>query len=257
MNILMRTPLVAANWKMHGSREMTVELISAVRAGLSSSWNVEVLICPPNVYLDEAARQLAGSGIALGAQHLNPNPSGAHTGEVCASMLADMGCTYVIVGHSERRALYGDDDAVVAANFVAAQEAGLIPVLCVGESLQERDAGITAKVVSEQTQAVLNVAGIGAFENAVLAYEPVWAIGTGRTASPEQAQEVHRTLRELIAQRDDKIAGGLRILYGGSVKGSNAPALFAMPDIDGGLIGGASLKAPDFLAICEAAGQPA
>ncbi|MDH3590050.1 MAG: triose-phosphate isomerase, partial [Gammaproteobacteria bacterium] len=193
----------------------------------------------------------------LGAQHLNPNPGGAHTGEVSASMLADLGCSHVIVGHSERRAMYGDDDAVVAANFRAAQAAGLVPVLCVGESLEERDAGITAQVVSEQTNAVLDSAGIAAFGAAVLAYEPVWAIGTGRTATPEQAQEVHQTLRELLAARDDKIAGDLQILYGGSVKGSNARALFGMPDIDGGLIGGASLKAPEFLAICEAAGTPA
>ena len=253
----MRKPLVAANWKMHGSREMTRELIAALRDGLSDSWDVEVLICPPYVYIDEASRQLDGSGIALGAQHLNPNAAGAHTGEVSASMLVDLGCSHVIVGHSERRAMYGDDDAVVAANFQAAQEAGLIPVLCVGESLEERDAGITAQVVAEQTSAVLDAAGIEAFGRAVLAYEPVWAIGTGRTASPEQAQEVHKTLRELIAQRDDKIAGGLQILYGGSVKGGNARALFGMPDIDGGLIGGASLKAPDFLTICEAAGTPA
>ncbi|MBT8138011.1 MAG: triose-phosphate isomerase [Gammaproteobacteria bacterium] len=252
----MRKPLVAANWKMHGSREMTRELIGAVRDGLGSSWNVDVLICPPYVYLDEASRQLDGSGIALGAQHLNPNPAGAHTGEVSASMLADLGCSHVIVGHSERRAMYGDDDAVVAANFCAAQDASLTPVLCVGESLEERDAGITNKVVCEQVQAVIDAAGIGAFAGAVLAYEPVWAIGTGRTATPEQAQDVHRILRELLAAEDDKIAGELQILYGGSVKGDNARALFGMPDIDGGLIGGASLKAEEFLAICEAAGTP-
>ena len=241
---------------MHGSREMTRELIGAVRDGLSGSWDLEVLICPPYVYLDEASRQLEGSRISLGAQHLNPNPGGAHTGEVSAAMLADLGCSHVIVGHSERRAMYGDDDAGVAANFQAAQSAGLIPVLCMGESLEERDAGITAQVVGEQTLAVLDAAGIEAFSGAVLAYEPVWAIGTGRTATPDQAQEVHRTLRGLIAERDDKIAAELRILYGGSVKGDNARALFGMPDIDGGLIGGASLKASEFLAICEAAGTP-
>ncbi|MBT8132695.1 MAG: triose-phosphate isomerase [Gammaproteobacteria bacterium] len=253
----MRTPLVAANWKMHGSREMTRELIHAVRDGLSDTWKLEVLICPPYVYLDEASRQLEGSRIFLGGQHLNPNPGGAHTGEVSAPMLADMGCTHVIVGHSERRAMYGDDDAVVAANFQAAQSAGLIPVLCVGESLEERDAGISIKVVQEQATAVIDSAGIEAFGGAVLAYEPVWAIGTGRTASPEQAQEVHQALRALVSERNDKIGDQLRILYGGSVKADNARALFGMPDIDGGLIGGASLKASEFLAICEAAGTAA
>ncbi len=239
---------------MHGTRQMTRDLISGVAEGLDSGWNVEVLICPPFVYIDEASRLLEGTGIALGAQNLNPNPGGAHTGEVSAAMLADLGCSHVIVGHSERRAMYGDDDAVVAANFQAAQDAGLIPVLCVGESLAEREQGITDEVVREQLEAVLEVAGADSFARAVVAYEPVWAIGTGKTATPEQAQDVHRTIRALIAARNDKIAVDLRILYGGSVKGSNARALFGMPDIDGGLIGGASLKAAEFLAICEAAG---
>ncbi len=236
---------------------MTRELIMAIRDGVDDSWDTEILICPPYVYLDEASRQLDGSGIALGAQHLNPNPGGAHTGEVSAPMLADLGCTHVIVGHSERRAMYGDDDAVVAANFQAAQAAGLIPVLCVGETLEEREAGTTGVVVAEQVEAVTAAAGIEAFDKAVLAYEPVWAIGTGLTATPEQAQEVHAGLRGLLAKMSDKIASDLRILYGGSVKGANARALFGMPDIDGGLIGGASLEASEFLAICEAAGTPA
>ncbi|MBT8145178.1 MAG: triose-phosphate isomerase [Gammaproteobacteria bacterium] len=250
----MRKPIVAANWKMHGSRQMTRELISAVDEGLDNGWSVEVLVCPPFVYIDEASKQLAGTDILLGAQHLNPNPGGAHTGEISASMLVDLGCSHVIVGHSERRAMYGDDDQVVAANFVAAQEAGLVPVLCVGESLEEREQGITDQVVCEQLSAVLDAAGVEAFANAVVAYEPVWAIGTGKTATPEQAQAVHKTIRGLIAGHSDKIAGDLRILYGGSVKGSNAQALFGMPDIDGGLIGGASLKADEFVAICAAAG---
>ena len=239
---------------MHGTRQMTRDLINGVDEGLDSGWTVEVLICPPFVYIDEASRLLADTDIALGAQHLNPNPGGAHTGEISASMLADLGCSHVIVGHSERRAMYGDDDAVVAANFQAAQDAGLIPVLCVGESLQEREQGVTDNVVREQLEAVLEVAGVDGFSRAVVAYEPVRAIGTGKTATPEQAQAVHATIRGLIAAQNDKIAADLRILYGGSVKGSNARELFGMPDIDGGLIGGASLKAPEFVAICEAAG---
>ncbi|NND36934.1 MAG: triose-phosphate isomerase [Gammaproteobacteria bacterium] len=250
----MRTPIVAANWKMHGTRQMTRDLIHGVAEGLDSGWNVEVLICPPFVYLDEASRLLENTGIALGAQHLNPNPGGAHTGEISAPMLADLGCSHVIVGHSERRAMYGDDDAVVASNFQAAQDAGLIPVLCVGESLQEREQGVTDNVVREQLEAVLAVAGVDGFSRAVIAYEPVWAIGTGKTATPQQAQDVHATIRGLIASQNDKIAADVRILYGGSVKGSNARALFGMADIDGGLIGGASLKTAEFVAICEAAG---
>lgn len=235
---------------------MTRELIAALAEGLDSGWKVEVLVCPPFVYLDEASKMLDGTGIALGAQHLNHHPAGAHTGEVSAPMLADLGCSHVIVGHSERRAMYGDDDAVVTANFIAAQDAGLIPVLCVGETLEEREQGITEAAVTEQLEAVLDAAGTEAFSRAVVAYEPVWAIGTGRTATPEQAQSVHRTIRALIAARSDKIGQDLRILYGGSVKGDNARALFGMPDIDGGLIGGASLKSSEFLAICEAAGTP-
>ena len=213
-----------------------------------------MLVCPPSVYLQAVARRLAGSPIRLGAQNLAERAgSGAFTGEVSGTMLKDLGCEHVIVGHSERRAYYGEDDRVVAAKFAAAQEQGLTPILCVGETLAEREAGDTRAVVRRQVESVLSSAGVAAFAAAVVAYEPVWAIGTGRTASPRQAQEVHEFVRGLIRGRDDIIAGGLRILYGGSVKGANARELFAMKDIDGGLVGGASLDAREFLAIFDAA----
>jgi triosephosphate isomerase len=197
---------------------------------------------------------LKGSPITLGAQDVADRAgSGAFTGEVSGEMLREVGCTYAIVGHSERRALYGDTDAVVAAKFGAAQKAGLVPILCVGETLGEREAGETEQVVRRQVAAVLGAAGVGAFAKAVIAYEPVWAIGTGKTASPEQAQQVHAFIRAMIAAQDATIAAGLSILYGGSVKGANARSLFAMADIDGGLVGGASLVASEFLEIFRAA----
>jgi triosephosphate isomerase len=201
----------------------------------------------------EAARVIKSSAIALGAQSVCAEGVGAFTGEVSASMLKDVGCTYVIVGHSERRAIYREDDALVARKFIAAQSQGLIPILCVGETLEERERGETTRVVSRQLGAVLDVAGAQSLANAVVAYEPVWAIGTGKTATPEQAQDVHAHIRAEIGRSDAKIAAALRILYGGSVKAANAREIFAMADVDGGLIGGASLKADEFLKICAAA----
>jgi triosephosphate isomerase len=215
---------------------------------------VDIAVCPSHVYLWEVGRLLKASTIALGAQSVCAESIGAFTGEVCAAMLKDVGCTYVIVGHSERRTIYREDDALVARKFLAAQAAGLIPILCVGETLEEREKALTMQVVSRQLGAVLDVAGANALQQAVLAYEPVWAIGTGKNATPAQAQEVHAHIRAEVARRDAKIAADLRVLYGGSVKAANAKEIFAMPDVDGGLIGGASLKADEFLKIC-AAGQ--
>jgi triosephosphate isomerase len=212
-----------------------------------------LLICPPFPYLAAVVAQADGSAVKVGAQNVSEHEKGAFTGEVAPGMLADIGCDYVIVGHSERRAIYGETSAQVAAKFVAAQAAGILPILCVGETLEEREAGSTEHVIDEQLDAALEAAGIDAFASAVIAYEPVWAIGTGMTASPEQAQDVHRHIRARLAEKSADIAEGVQILYGGSMKGENAAGLLAQPDIDGGLIGGASLKANDFLAIAEAA----
>ena len=250
----MRRPLVAGNWKMHGSRADNAVLVEQLVQGADAAGSAEILVCPPFVYLYEVARQLKDTVVAVGGQSLCAEPaSGAFTGEVSAPMLKDVGCTYVIVGHSERRALYREDDALVARKFRAAQSGGLTPILCVGETLDEREAGATEAVVGRQLEAVLAVADVAAFANAVVAYEPVWAIGTGKVASPEQAQAVHCFIRGRIAARDARIGGQLRLLYGGSVKAANAAELFAMPDVDGGLIGGASLKGEEFLNICAAA----
>jgi triosephosphate isomerase len=249
----MRTRCVAGNWKMHGSLSANQRLLEAVRAGVEGLAGVECAVCVPFPYLAQAEAVLRGSKVALGAQTVSEHDAGAYTGEVSGSMLRDVGCRYVIVGHSERRALYGERDAQVAAKFVAAQRAGLKPILCVGETLDEREQGVTAEVVGRQLDAVLDAAGVAAFADAVLAYEPVWAIGTGRTASPQQAQAVHEEIRARVAGRDAAVGAGLAILYGGSVKAGNAAELFAMPDVDGGLIGGASLVAEDFLAIARAA----
>lgn len=248
-----RRHLVAANWKMNGTLESIRPLIDGIKAGLDGNNHAEVAICPPFVYLEELARNLADTGIALGAQNLSQHESGAYTGEVSAAMLCDFQCRYVIVGHSERRALYGDNDAVVAQKFSRAVEHALQPVLCVGEYLEERDSGETETVLARQLDAVIETCGIESFTHAVIAYEPVWAIGTGKTATPEQAQEAHAFIRLRLARHDERIADSVRILYGGSVKAANAGELFTMADIDGGLIGGASLVADDFLAICRAA----
>ncbi len=234
-----RIRLVAGNWKMHGSRAANRALLDAILEGLPKG-AAQGAVCPPFPYLAEVAERLRGTPLALGAQNVSEHAQGAYTGEVSAAMLADVGCRYVIVGHSERRQIYGESDAQVAAKFAAARSAGLTPILCVGETLAEREGGRTEEVVASQLGAV-------AFSQAVLAYEPVWAIGTGRNATPEQAQAVHAFLRKRVGQDTP-------ILYGGSVKPQNAAAIFAMPDVDGGLIGGASLVAADFLAILQAAG---
>ena len=248
----MRKKLVAGNWKMHGSLAQNAALLDAVKQGVAGL-ACEVAVCPPYPYLAQAQSVLSGTSVVWGAQSLSEHASGAFTAEVSASMLVEFGCRYVLVGHSERRAIFGESDAVVAAKFAAAQKAGLIPVLCVGETLAERQAGETAAVVFRQLDAVLAVSGVAALASAVVAYEPVWAIGTGMTASPQQAQEVHAAIRGRVACLDAVVAGGLRILYGGSVKPQNAVELFGQGDVDGGLIGGAALVAEDFLAICRAA----
>ncbi len=249
----MRTPLVAGNWKMNGSRDSVAGLIQGVTAGVADLEGVEVLVCPPFVYLAQTAAAIGAADVALGAQDVYTEAAGAFTGEISGAMLADSGCRYVIIGHSERRALLGETDGIIADKFLSAKENNLIPILCVGEALDERQADATLNVIGSQFNAVVDAVGIEAFGAAVVAYEPVWAIGTGETASPEQAQEVHAALRAMAAKRSAKIAADLRLLYGGSVKAGNAAELFAMPDIDGGLIGGASLDADEFLAICRAA----
>ncbi len=248
----MRKKFVAGNWKMHGSFQQNTALLENLKAHVSDV-ACEVAVCVPYPYLAQAQSMVEGSVIGLGAQNLSEHVSGAFTGEVSASMLKEFGCRYVLVGHSERRAQYGESDAVVAAKFAAAQAVGIVPVLCVGESLAERQSGLTAQVVSRQLSAVLDLLGVAALESSVVAYEPVWAIGTGMTATPGQAQEVHFAIRSQVAVQNAVIAGGLRILYGGSVKPQNAKELFAQADIDGGVIGGAALVADDFLAICRAA----
>jgi triosephosphate isomerase len=249
----MRARLVAGNWKMHGSLAANQRLLDAIKHGAASGSGVEVVVCVPFPYLQQAASVLAGSAVAWGAQTLSEHDSGAYTGEVSGAMLRDVGCRYVLVGHSERRTLFGERDARIAAKFAAAQRVGLIPILCVGETLDEREQGATEEVVGRQVRAVLDVAGVGALADAVIAYEPVWAIGTGRTASPEQAQAAHAFVRALVGAADPAVGARVPLLYGGSVKPGNARELFAMPDVDGGLIGGASLVAEDFLAICAAA----
>lgn len=248
----MRKIIAAGNWKMNGSRDMTASLIGEIRAGLGAECGGEVLICPSFGYLAQAASLIEDSIIQLGAQNLSTEKSGAHTGEVSGDMLIDLGCSHVLVGHSERRAMYGESNELVAAKFEAAQTAGLVPVLCLGETLEQREGGTTEAVVGGQLKAVVDRVGIEAFDRAVLAYEPVWAIGTGKTASPDQAQEVHAFLRRTIGAQNARIADSLRILYGGSVNGANAAELFAMTDVDGGLVGGASLKSDQFLEICAA-----
>jgi triosephosphate isomerase len=249
-----RKPLIAGNWKMNGSREESRALVLALLAGVESTPAAEMVVCPPFVYLESVRAWLADGPIVLGAQDVADQPGfGAFTGEVSGRMLVDMGCRYVIVGHSERRALYGETDAVVARKFAAAGQAGLRPILCLGETLAEREAGRTLEVVRRQLEAVLGTVGLDGFSGAVVAYEPVWAIGTGRTASPEQAEEVHAALRQMLAARSGTIAATTPILYGGSMKGSNAAALLRMEDIDGGLVGGASLNAAEFLEIWRAA----
>jgi triosephosphate isomerase len=250
---MMRTPLVAGNWKMNGTQASVAGLMQGITQGSGKLDGAEILLCPSFVFLAQVRAAVEGTVIALGAQDLYAEEGGAFTGEISGPMLADAGCQYVIVGHSERRSLMGDSDGLVASKFAAAQAAGLTPILCVGESLEERKSDSTLNVIGRQFAAVAEARGIESFANAVIAYEPVWAIGTGETATPEQAQEVHSALRGMAAKRSAKIAADLRLLYGGSVKAANAADIFSMPDIDGGLIGGASLEAGEFLAICNAA----
>jgi len=249
----MRTRFVAGNWKMNGSLRGNAGLLEALKARVARPDGVNRAVCVPLPYLAQVSAALAGSAIAWGAQNLSEHDAGAYTGEVSGAMLKEFGCRYAIVGHSERRALYGEDDARVAAKFIAARRSGLTPILCVGETLEQRERGETESVVGRQLDAVIAGVGTAAFSDAVLAYEPVWAIGTGRNATPQQAQDVHAFVRGRLAARDKALAGDVAILYGGSVKPGNAKELFAMPDIDGGLIGGASLVAEDFIAICAAA----
>jgi triosephosphate isomerase (TIM) len=247
---VMRRKLVVGNWKMHGSRPANAELLQALAAG--RPYGADVAVCVPFVYLGDTAAQLAASELRWGAQDVSAHAQGAYTGEVSAAMLAECGCRYVLVGHSERRAYHGESDELVAAKAQAALAKGVTPIVCVGETLEQRDAGQTEAVVKRQLSAAIHLLAHCAAEM-VVAYEPVWAIGTGRTASPEQAQAVHAVLRAQL-QAATGHADRMRILYGGSVKADNAAALFGMPDIDGGLIGGASLKAADFITICRAAG---
>ncbi|MBL3588694.1 MAG: triose-phosphate isomerase [gamma proteobacterium endosymbiont of Lamellibrachia anaximandri] len=249
----MRRPLVAGNWKMNGSIKSVRELLEGLKAGAGEVKNAEMAVCPPAVFIPQVQEQLTGSVIAWGGQDLSVEASGAFTGEIAASMLNDFACKYVIVGHSERRTYHGESDELVAKKYAAARAAGLVPILCIGETLEEREQGITEDVCARQLNAVIELEGVEALADGVVAYEPVWAIGTGKTASPEQAQDVHAFIRGRVAEKSGEVAEGLRILYGGSMKPDNAKELIGKPDIDGGLIGGASLKAADFLGICTAA----
>ena len=248
----MRRKIVAGNWKLHGTRAFATQLVGELAAA-GAKPGVELIVLPPMPYLGDLIEDFEGSAIAFGAQDVSSNEKGAYTGEVSAAMLVDVGARYGLVGHSERRQYHAESSELVARKFLAAKNAGLVPILCVGETLEQREAGQTEEVIAAQLGPVLALVGVEAFEGAVVAYEPVWAIGTGRTASPEQAQAVHAFIRGEVAAHDATIAGSLPILYGGSVKPGNAASLFEQADVDGGLIGGASLVAADFLAIATAA----
>lgn len=249
----MRRKLVIGNWKMHGSNQLVQELLGSLKSGLDEADSVEVAVCPTALHLNLASELLLGSQIKLGAQNANAGISGAFTGEVAAAMLLEYGVNYCLIGHSERRELFFETDSDVAGKFAAVQTAGLTPVLCFGESLAQREQESTEQVILGQVDAVLAQVGVLAFANAVLAYEPIWAIGTGMTATPEQAQAVHELIRRHVAALDSEVAQNLRIIYGGSVKSNNAAQLFGQADIDGGLVGGASLSAEEFIAICKSA----
>jgi len=248
----MRRKIVAGNWKLHGSRQFATELVAQVAAGVPLD-GVEVVILPPLPYLGDLIEDFEGQHLHFGAQDVSSNEKGAYTGEVSATMLVDVGADYGLVGHSERRQYHFESSDLVARKFSAALNAGLAPILCVGESLQDREAGLTERVIAGQLAPVLELVGVAGFAKAVVSYEPIWAIGTGRTATPEQAQGVHAFIRGQIRALDARIADSLPILYGGSVKPDNAAELFSQPDVDGGLVGGASLVAEDFLAIARAA----
>ncbi|MBA6117928.1 triose-phosphate isomerase [Pseudomonas putida] len=251
----MRRPMVAGNWKMHGTRASVAELTQGLGKMLIPE-GIEVAVFPPALFINEVIDGLKGKGIIVGAQNSAVQPEqGALTGEVAPSQLAEAGCKLVLIGHSERRQIIGESEEVLNRKFAAAQKSGLTPVLCIGETLEEREAGKTLEVVGRQLSSVIDAFGITAFANAVVAYEPVWAIGTGLTASPQQAQDVHAAIRKQLAAMDAEVAENVQLLYGGSVKAANAAELFGMPDIDGGLIGGASLNADEFGAICRAAGN--
>jgi len=248
----MRKKFVAGNWKMHGSQSMASALVGEIIAGMPST--IDVAVFPPFPYLASLAERHASTGLGFGAQDVSEHEGqGAYTGEVSAAMLADSGAQWVLVGHSERRQYHGESNELVARKFAAARAGGLTPILCVGETLAQRDAGEAEAVIARQLQAVLALSGVACFDVAMIAYEPVWAIGTGRTASPQQAQQMHAFIRSQLAKEDVMIAGLARLLYGGSVKAANAAELFAQSDVDGGLIGGAALVATDFLGICAAA----
>ncbi len=246
----MRQSLVMGNWKMNGSRSEGLALANAIAAGLKQG-DQGIAVCVPYVYLSDIKNAVENTPLELGAQNIADQESGAYTGEISASMLKECGCTYALVGHSERRSYYGDTNESVATRFCQAQKEGIVPVLCIGETLEERESDKTFAVIDKQLNAVIDMAGIDALGNSVIAYEPVWAIGTGKTASDEQAQEVHKYIREQIASKNQDVANKVQILYGGSVKPDNATAIFSMPDIDGGLIGGASLDAESFLTIYQ------
>lgn len=249
----MRVKFVAGNWKMNGSLSVNEALLQSLVSALGSMSGMESAVCPPYPYLGQAQRALQGTRIALGGQDLCQYGNGAYTGGVSGVMLRDFGCSYVIVGHSERRTLFGETDAQVAEKFALAQLSGLKPILCVGETLAERDSGATEQVVERQLGAVIARAGAAALRGSVIAYEPVWAIGTGKTATPDEAQAVHAFIRSRVALKDAATAAAVQIVYGGSVKSANAAQLFSMADIDGGLIGGAALVADEFVQICRAA----
>ena len=247
----MRKTIVAGNWKMNASKDSVESLVTDILSG-ASDVSAEIIVCAPFPYLSQVEVLIEGSNLMLGAQNLNVNASGAFTGEVSAEMIKDFGANHVIVGHSERRSLYGETSEIVAEKTKAAIDSGLTPILCLGESLDQRESGKTESVVSEQLNKVIKMVGIEAFNNIIIAYEPVWAIGTGVTATPEQAQAVHKFIRDLLASSDQDIADKTAILYGGSMNAGNAVELISCADIDGGLIGGAALKAEDFLQICKA-----
>ena len=249
----MRQPLVAGNWKLNGSLESIAALVDGIKKGMGAVAKAEVAVCPPSIYVQTVTEALKGSVVQCGGQNCSEYENGAYTGEISAAMIKDFGCKYVILGHSERRSIYGETDQQVADKVKIALASGLIPIFCVGELLEERESGDTENVVGRQMDAVLNTVGADAFSNIVVAYEPVWAIGTGMTASPQQAQDVHAFIRTRVAAQNTAVASELVILYGGSVKPDNAEELFSQTDIDGGLIGGASLEADTFLSICRAA----
>ena len=249
----MRQPLVAGNWKMNGSRDSVMALLDGIKAGIGEVTTAEVAVCSPHIFLGEVESQLTGSAVAWGGQDVSVHESGAFTGETAGSMLVEYGCKYVIIGHSERRQYHDESNETVAEKFAAARKAGLIPLFCIGETLEERESGTMEAVLAGQVDAVISACGVEMLGEGVIAYEPVWAIGTGKTASPEQAQEVHAWIRNRVAQSSAEVAEKIQILYGGSMNPGNAADLLAQPDLDGGLIGGASLKPADFLAVCTAA----